>query len=290
MANAGTAQRASGVSRKGGRAPLDWLWTGVLAVLVTGAATGIWSGLLVTNLKLSPAIPWAVAPMALVLWLGWSVLGGPWGLPGVRPGRAARLRAEPLPAPVMVWAIAAGACAIVALAGFWIVLHALVKTPTNPLAQVSQYPPLTVVVALAMASISGGVSEEAGFRGYFQGALEKRGLGWASVAVVALVMAPIHAETQGFVWPNLVFYLLVDGMLGALAYLTKSIRPGIVVHALGLFVFFAIVWPGDAHRPMFAANAGHAWFWLHVAQALAFTGFSLAAFVKLALVTRRSTV
>ncbi|HLK25358.1 MAG TPA: CPBP family intramembrane glutamic endopeptidase [Caulobacteraceae bacterium] len=265
-----------------GDAVLECVWTGLFAILFTGLVSGIWSGLLLANLKLTPAIPWAIAPMALSLWLGWSLLGGPGGLPGVRAKRAAYLRAGALPAPTMLWAVAAGASGIAALSGLWIVLHALIKTPTNPLAQVSQYPPLTVVLALAMASISGGVSEEAGFRGYFQGALEKHGLGWVAVAVTALVMAPIHAETQGFVWPNIVFYLLVDGMLGALAYLTKSIRPGIVVHALGLFVFFTLIWRQDASRPMFAAGGDHAWFWIHVAQTIVFAGLSAAAFARLA--------
>ncbi len=264
------------------RSVLECVWTGLLAIVFTGVISAVWSGLLLANLKLSPAVPWAVAPMALVLWLAWSWLGGPFGLPGSRPKRAALLRAGAVSGEVMAWAVAAGLLAIGALAGFWIVLHALVRTPTNPLAQVSQYPPLTVVVALTMAAISGGVSEEAGFRGYFQGTLEKYGLGWAAILLVALVMAPIHAQTQGFVWPNLVFYLLVDGMLGALAYLTKSIRPGVVVHACGLFVFFLIVWPHDAARPMFAASGDHAWFWIHVGQTLVFAALSLAAFVKLA--------
>jgi membrane protease YdiL (CAAX protease family) len=282
MSSAENERVASGVVTASGPTTLDWLWTGLVAILFTGVISGVWSGLLLANLKVSPTVPWAVGPMALVLWLAWSMLGGSWALPGVRPRRSAYLRAGPLPGPIMLWAVVAGGCAIIALAGLWIVLHALVKTPTNPLAQVAQYPHLTVVVALAMASISGGVSEEAGFRGYFQGTLERRGLGWGAVALVALVMAPIHAETQGFVWPNLVFYLLVDAMLGALAYLTKSIRPGIVVHALGLFVFFMFVWQGDATRPMFAAAGDHVWFWIHAAQAVLFAGLSLAAFVKLA--------
>jgi len=282
VSNAEIRPSASASPMGRGRAVLECVWTGLFAILFTGVVSGIWSGLLLANLKLSPALPWAVAPMALILWLAWSWLGGPFGLPGARPKRAAYLRAGPLPMPAMLWALAAGACAIVALAGVWIVLHALVRTPTNPLAQVSQYPPLTVTVALAMAAISGGVSEEAGFRGYFQGTLEKRGLGWASIVVVALGMAPIHAGTQGFVWPNLVFYLLVDAMLGALAYLTKSIRPGILVHAGGLFVFFALIWPHDAARPMFAAGGDHTCFWLHVAQSVVFAGLSLAAFVRLA--------
>jgi membrane protease YdiL (CAAX protease family) len=264
------------------RAVLECVWTGLFAVVFTGLVSGVWAGFLITNLKLTPAVPWAVVPMALVLWAAWSFLGGQWGFQRSKTARAAYLRAGPLPRATMLWAIGAGLLAIVALAGFWIVLHALVRTPTNPLANVSQYPLVTVIVAFAMAGISGGVSEEAAFRGYFQGTLEKHGLGWGAVVIAALVMAPEHAQTQGFVWPNMLFYLLVDVMLGALAYLTKSIRPGVVVHSIGLFVFFMLVWPRDAARPMLAAAGDHTWFWIHVGQTAVFALLSLAAFAKLA--------
>ncbi len=190
-------------------------------------------------------------------------------------------RGGPLPRPVFAWAVAAGVCWVIALAGFWILLHRLVATPTNPLADFSRLPPFTLAALLVMAAVSGAVSEEVGFRGYFQGALERCGLGAWVVLATALVMAPIHAMTQGFVWPNLVFYLLVDATLGALAYVTQSIRPGIVVHALGLFLFFGFVWPQDAHRALIWTGGADAGFWASVAQAIVFAGLGFLAFAKL---------
>lgn len=49
---------------------------GLLALAITILAGGIWSALLVTNLRSSPAVPWSVPAMALLLWLAWSYLGG----------------------------------------------------------------------------------------------------------------------------------------------------------------------------------------------------------------------
>jgi hypothetical protein len=170
---------------------------------------------------------------------------------------------------------------VVALAGFWVVLHRMFAAPGNPLADFSKLPIVTVAVSLAMAAISGAVSEEAGFRGYFQGALERRGLGAFAIVVAALVMAPIHALTQGFVWQTLLFYLLVDAMLGALTYVTQSIRPGIVVHAVGLFVFFAFIWPQDAHRQLISASGVDAAFWIQVGQTVLFTALGALAFARL---------
>jgi len=260
---------------------LTVLWTGAFAVVMTALVSGVWAGLLGANLATSPAVPWAAAAMGLVVWALWSWLGGRFPPQATAAARRKLLRAGPLPAPVMLWAVAAGVLSVVALAGFWVVLHRLVATHGNPQPDFSKLPPATVVISLAMAAISGGVSEEAGFRGYFQGALERRGLGASAILVAALVMAPIHALTQGFVWPNLVFYLLVDAMLGALAFVTGSIRPGVVVHAIGLFIFFALVWPNDAHRPLISASGADAAFWISVAQTVVCAALGAVAFARL---------
>ena len=271
------------------RETLAALWTAAFAVLMTGLVSGVWGALLLANLATSPAVPWAAAVMAPLLWALWAYLGGRWAPRGTQAARRRLLRGGALPAPVAAWAVAAGVAWVVALAGFWIVLHRLIAAPGNPLADVSRLPPVTVAVSLVMAAVSGSVSEVAGFRGYFQGALERRGLGALSVLSAALVMAPIHAQTQGFVWPTLLFYLLVDTMLGALTYVTQSIRPGIVVHAIGLFVFFAIIWPADAHRQLIWANGPDGGFWLGVAQTLVFAAFGAMAFVRLMRRARRPT-
>ncbi|HXQ11165.1 MAG TPA: hypothetical protein VN805_09260, partial [Caulobacteraceae bacterium] len=98
------------------RAVLECVWTGLFAVVFTGLISGIWAGLLITNLKLTPALHWAVVPMGLVLWAAWSFLGGQWGFSRSKAARAAYLRAGPLPTPAMLWAITAGLLGIVALA------------------------------------------------------------------------------------------------------------------------------------------------------------------------------
>ena len=116
--------------------------------------------------------------------------------------------------------------------------------------------------------------------GIIVGPLEKsRG---AAILCTALLMAPVHALTQGFVWPTLLFYLLVDAMLGALAYFTKSIRPGVVVHAVGLFTFFGVIWPRDRDRLSIWQSGADIWFWIHFFQAIVFAALSLLALRHLA--------
>jgi membrane protease YdiL (CAAX protease family) len=257
------------------------LWTGAFAICMTALASGIWAALLLANLAHSPGLPWSSIVMAVLLWALWSYLNGRWAPASTRAARRAYLRAAELPRRVYGWALIAGLLWVVFLAGFWIVLGQLVAIPGNKLPDFSTLPVLTVIATLIVASASGAVSEEAGFRGYFQGSLERSGIGAAAILCTALLMAPIHALTQGFVWPTLVFYLLVDAMLGALAYFTKSILPGIVIHAVGLFTFLGLIWPGDKNRSLISQGGADLWFWIHLGQALLFGALSLYALHRL---------
>jgi hypothetical protein len=45
-------------------------WSSIVA-LILGSGEGVWGALLLTNLKATPAIPWAVAVMSLFSWLMW---------------------------------------------------------------------------------------------------------------------------------------------------------------------------------------------------------------------------
>jgi membrane protease YdiL (CAAX protease family) len=246
-------------------------WSGAIAILMTAIVSGVWAALLLANLSHAPAFPWSALVMGLLLWALWTFLDGKWGPVRNRAARSAYLRAAPLSRRVYSWALVAG-------------------VPGNKLPDFSALPTVTVIATLVMAAASGAVSEEAGFRGYFQGALERSGLGAAAILGTALLMAPIHALTQGFVWPTLLFYLLADGMLGALAYFTKSIRPGVLVHAVGLFAFFGVIWPRDKDRLPIWQSGADIWFWIHLGQAVLFAVLSLYALKRLAAVARLDSI
>ncbi len=261
---------------------LTVVWSGLLALFLTLFAQGIWSVLLAANLMTGPAIPWVVIVMTLLLWLIWQYLDGRGWPASTAEARRRHLRARSVPREVFIWACVAGMLSIAALTGFWIVLVQLVKVPGNRLPDFSSYPPLTVALVLLMASIVGAVTEEAGFRGYLQSILEREVGGPAAIVVAALIVAPGHGLTQGFVWPTLLFYFFVDVMFGVTAYLTKSILPGIAVHTIGLLSFFTLVWPHDAARRLVGAGGADAWFWIHAAQVLVLTPLAILAFRRLA--------
>jgi membrane protease YdiL (CAAX protease family) len=212
------------------------LWTGLLAFLLTTVGGGIWTAMLVANLSTTPAIPWSVAAMAIVLWAIWSYLSGKGPPATTSDARRRYLRARRISAQPFLWALLAGVLSVIALAGLWIVIFRAASMPSNSLPDFSRYPPVTVALILAMASVVTSAFEKAGFRGYFLGPLESRVTAPLAILIQSLVIAPAHSLTQGFVWPTMLFYFLVDTMLGTSAYLTNSIVPGILVHAFGLLV------------------------------------------------------
>jgi membrane protease YdiL (CAAX protease family) len=186
---------------------------GLLAFAITVLAGGIWSALLVANLRSSPAIPWSVPLMAILLWLMWGYLGGRGWPRSTSATRHHYLRANRRSARTYLWSFAAGVLSVVALAGYWIVLFRLVKMPPNALPDMSTYPRMTVALMILMDSLVAPFMEEAGFRGYFQVALEREFHGSVAVIVSSLGFALAHFA-HGILWPKLLVYFLVGVAFG----------------------------------------------------------------------------
>jgi|SRR5580658_6529437 membrane protease YdiL (CAAX protease family) len=268
---------------------LNVLWVGALAFGLTFITGGVWLALIVGNLKTTPSIPWSIVVMAALLWAIWRYFNGKWKPESTSGIRHHLMRANSVPRGTLVWALLAGIFSIVALVGFWTVLSELVGLPKNATLNSLSYRWYFSFFVAVMASISGSITEEIGFRGYFQKTLEVKWGGTLAIVITALVIFPAHALTQGLIWPVLVFYLLVDIMLGAMAYLTNSILPGVVVHALGLFVFLFLVWPNSTRR-MVSESGPDIWFWVNGAQMMAFAAAALWTFKRLANVASREIV
>jgi membrane protease YdiL (CAAX protease family) len=268
---------------------LNLLWVGALAFGLTFLTGAVWLALIVGNLKTTPSIPWSIVVMAALLWAIWQYFNGKWKPESTAGIRHHLMRANFVPRRTLVWALLAGMFSIVALVGFWIVLSKLVDLPKNATLNSSSYRWYFSFFVAVMASISGSITEEIGFRGYFQKTLEMKCGGTLAIIVTAIVIFPAHALTQGFIWPVLVFYLLVDTMLGAMAYFTNSILPGTAVHALGLFVFLFLVWPNSTKR-LVLESGPDIWFWVNAAQMMIFAAAALWAFKRLANITGREIV
>jgi len=216
----------------------------ILATLVTQA---IWSVLLTANLALSPGLPWSALAAGVLLFLGWRYATGAGGPTAGRAKRRRYARAGALPPRRFAWALLAGSLALGGLVALWFVLTEISPMRT-PRIDLSLYPPLTVAAVLLAASVVGAVTEEVGLRGYLLVKLEEFMPAPLAILVAAILIAPGHALTQGFVPVVFFWYLVADVAFGALAYRCGSILPGIAIHTVGLLLFFSLIWPGDASR------------------------------------------
>jgi membrane protease YdiL (CAAX protease family) len=255
---------------------------GLASLIVASLGSLTWGPLLIANMKLLPSIPWAVAAEGAVLVVIWKYLGGRGWPRRTSAARHELLRGQMVPTQVFVWAWIAGGLALVALAGMWIVLVQLTGAGGNPtLAFLTGNPAIVVALLIGMASLVSPLTEEAAFRGYGQVLLERRFSPVVAVGISSLFFTLYHGPTQGFAVSKLAFYFAVGVVFGTIAYMTRSTLPAIPVHIAGDLLFFTVIWPQDAGRPLVSVHGADFMFWLHVAQIVVFGALAVFAFTKL---------
>jgi membrane protease YdiL (CAAX protease family) len=113
--------------------------------------------------------------------------------------------------------------------------------------------------------------------------LERRFSGTTAIVTTAILFAILpHPPMHVVLWPKLILFFFTGLTFSVMAYLTKSILPGMVVHVIGLLVFFTLVFRTEA------APTGPTWVWIHAAQMIVFAALSVAAFIRLRRVTVRA--
>jgi membrane protease YdiL (CAAX protease family) len=197
----------------------------IMGGLVGAAGTMVWFVLVSVNLARNPAVPWSVAVMAVYLiFYWWFLRGGIVSWASER--RRELLRIEPLSPAGWNWALLALVLGFLAALVFLIGIYArLVDLPADGFPSTGSTPWYVVVAYIAMVGIVAGVAEEAGYRGYMQVELERAYGPVAAVAISSIVFAFAHWSI-----PLLPFIAAVGAVLGIVAYLARSIWPGIIVH------------------------------------------------------------
>jgi membrane protease YdiL (CAAX protease family) len=211
------------------------------AAAVTGTATVAWGVLIQSNLRLSPRLPWAAVCMAVFLVFYWRFLKG-WGWPqSTTAARRASLRAEPLSALVWRWSLLAGGLGLAASIVLFIVSHRLIRWPQAPHSDLSQIPVITLLPSLLISAVVAGISEEAGFRGYMQGPLERRYGPAMGIAITSTVFGLAHLSHGAFL-PAILFDIGWGSLFGLLTYWSGSIAPAIVLHSSADALAFVAAW------------------------------------------------
>jgi uncharacterized protein len=187
------------------------------------------------NLRVGTVVPWAVLPMAVYLWCYWKYIGGSWGSKATAEKRRANLRANLLSAEVWGASLAAGLLGFAAIGAMLVLMSRLVRLPESaPVTTPTGMPAITAFVLLVMSSVVAGVTEEAAFRGYMQGPIERRyGLALAILVngtVFGLLHFPNHPAD---VWMMVPYYIAVSAAYGGLTWATNSILPALALHSGG---------------------------------------------------------
>ena len=189
-----------------------------------------------------------------------------------------------MPWPTFFLALGAGTLGLAAFGGLWIAAADLIHIPAGIQPRMTGVPAPTLISFLIMGALAAPLSEEAAFRGYAMGILEKA-WGYAPAAIVGstLLFAAVHF-TQGIDPVKLSLYFAAGLVFALVGYMTNSLYAAMAVHSLGDVLGFTVLWPHDqVHHgmgftdPMFAPA---------LAALAIFTPLAILAFRKLHTVGR----
>lgn len=212
------------------------VFVGFAALLIGGAPSG---AMMFANLKLAPAIPVFLPLTVLWLWLFWRYARGEGWPRRTSASRRELLRAGALSRRVWMGALSAGGLSMVAVMGLAFVTYRYASLPGAAYQapfDVSGFPSWTLVSIFASLALTAGVVEEAAFRGYMLSGLE-RNLGWVvGVGLVTLIFYVSHLSHAYARLAFLPFFIAHGVVFGLLVRHTRSVVPGVVLHAISDFV------------------------------------------------------
>lgn len=253
------------------------------AVAVTSTTTVVWGALIQSNLRFLPGMPWAAVIMAMFLVFYWKYLKG-WGWPqSTAAARRAGLRAEPLSSSMWRWSLLAGGLGLTASITLFILSHRLIRWPQPAHSDLSHIPVITLLPSLLMSAMVAGIGEEAGFRGYMQGPLERRYGPALGITVTSLVFGLAHL-THGAFLPAIFFDIGWGALYGLLTYQSGSIVPAIILHSSADALEFIAAWrfPPTGPPPLVWVSGPDAWLWFNCAVVVLLGSASVWAFRRLA--------
>jgi membrane protease YdiL (CAAX protease family) len=263
-----------------------------MVVLIAGSVPK--NLLFAANLKFLPAIPWAAVVTAGYLWLFWRYLDGHGPPASSRDVRRAGLRANRLSGRVWVAALVAGIAGIVTLVLALRVVNRLVVLPRQEFFDVTHVSVVTIVSLIVVGAAAAGIVEEASFRGFMQGPIERRYGPTAAIVVSGTFFGLAHYQD---LTPLLLpYYLAVAAIYGSVTWLTSSILPAVVLHTAGnvwsssyLWAYGHAEWQASATPdPLIWDVGADAGFLRYLIAALVAGGLTMLAYRNLARVARGS--
>jgi membrane protease YdiL (CAAX protease family) len=258
------------------------------------AALGLlpWNILAQLNVRWWPNVPWCAPVGLLWLFLFWSYLNGAGWPASTAESRNKLLRALPLHGDRLRWCVLAGASGLSALVTLYFVAVQFVDLQPSAFRprSVAALPFGVVVVAMFMSAVVAGVVEEAAYRGYMQGILERCFGASVAIAIVTIVFTGVHLFGGSKILPLAVPVCVTSIFLGALTTITRSVLPATVVHVLADTTTLPFEWGLVGKLPVgrFYGNGLDATFAGSVLVLLLASAATIAALLKLRAIARHT--
>lgn len=266
----------------------------MLGLVIAAAGVFPWTILAQLNARLWPLVPWCL-PAGLV-WLGlfWLYLDGKGWPRSTSEKRHQLLRARRLQGLAARWSLIAGALGLVTLVTMYLVVIQFVDLPPDAFRprRVGTLSLGLVVPLLVMNVIVAGVAEEAAYRGYMQGMLERHFNAVLAIAIVTVVFTALHLLGGVKTLPLAIPVAATSVLFGVLTTISRSILPAVVVHTLVDLATLPLEWGLVGHLPVgrFYTSGMDASFIAGTAVAIVGSVATMAALLKLRRVVNLSAV
>ncbi len=195
-------------------------------------------------------MPLSLIAMLAYLFLYWKFFSGSWGPKKSAEARKKYFRAGGLSPRLWKWSLLLGAVFVLVLQSALVVTFRLIQFPADRFLQGFGFEsqPLWIVWSIILiASLSAGLTEETGFRGYGLVPLQER-YGPVPANIIISVLFVVFHLNQAWAPPMLLHLFVASFMFGLIAYATGSLLPGIIAHTVLDIVNFSYWWTDVAGR------------------------------------------
>jgi len=176
--------------------------------------------------------PWSVLLMGAFLVFFLMYFSGKWKPSNTQVFRRFCMRQTNLKRPVWIWGLmAAFLIFIIVNASFMLTFRFIEFQPEifKTLSFLNNLPALQAWSIVIGISMTAGVCEEIGYRGYLQKPLEQKYGPIAAISISSIVFIVIHLH-QAWLGSIMVPIIPISFMIGYLAYASNSLIPGIIAH------------------------------------------------------------
>lgn len=200
--------------------------------------------------------PWSLFLLAAFLIFYLMYFSGKWKPLNTQAFRRNCMRQTKLKRPVWFWGlIAAFLIFIIVNTGFMLTFRFIEFQPEifKTLSFLNNLPDLQAWSIIIGISVTAGVCEEIGYRGYLQKPLEQKYGSLVAISISTIIFIVIHMH-QAWLDSIMILIIPISVMIGYLAYASDSLIPGIIAHVC-FDIILSSYWWSDVigtfeHKPI----------------------------------------